>query len=106
MDSSTGFRMCSTPKDRDSGFSYQRGQQFKPGDTLLADISGEALLLRQEPKSNAQMNHVLEAAFNCWHELDVFGTDYVRALRAADRLISGNSDGSGDAGAVYVETGV
>ena len=69
----------------------RRRFQIKPGDTLLADVSGESLLLRQEPKSNVLMKHILEAAFNCWQDLDVSGTDYVRALRDTDRPLDGET---------------
>lgn len=56
------------------------------GDTLLADINGDALWLRPARTPAQPHNLIVANAFGSWANLSVTGAEYVRALRDADRL--------------------
>ena len=64
----------------------RRHFHIKPGDTLLAEVTGNALQLRQEPKPFSHTHGVIASAFNAWQDTDIAGAEFVRSLRDADRL--------------------
>jgi len=64
----------------------RRRFQIKPGDTLLADVTGNALQLRMEPKPFTHTQAVIASAFNSWKDSEITGIEYVRSLRDTDRL--------------------
>jgi AbrB family looped-hinge helix DNA binding protein len=64
----------------------RRRFKINPGDTLLAEVTGNSLQLRQEPKPFSHTHGVIAAAFNSWQASELSGAEFVRSLRDADRL--------------------
>ena len=65
---------------------YRNRFHITAGDTLLAEINGNALWLRPTRPAAQQHNQIVDNAFGAWATLSVSGAEYVRSLRDADRM--------------------